>query len=582
MSELMKSKIKNLNKKKRFGYISKLDDESGKDYFFLERDLVNIDFDSLHEEMEVCFYPLVRKDTKYAKEIKLDVFSTPCIQSNEKEDSNYLFPNGKINNSELVIGIVSPVGAESNLVIESLKNKLKLFGYETEIIKISSILPPFNESNKASEYARIRYYMKQGDRFRNKTENNSILAIGAVEKINELRDQDIEKRAFIVDSLKHPDEVELLRKIYGNGFYLFGIHADKDRRMDFLIQEKGCTPESASELIKIDENENISYGQKTRDTYHLSDFFLNLGCNNDYMKSTLQRFLELIFSNPHLNPTFDEFAMFMAFNSSVRSGDLSRQVGAVISKNKQIIATGVNDVPAFGGGLYWAEQNPQTGKVEDFSEGKDYKRGIDSNKNTQNEIIQEILRDSETHLSLGSEQKEKLEEILKSSKISDLTEFGRVVHAEMEAILACGREGIPTVDSVLYCTTFPCHNCAKHIIASGIKRVVYVEPYPKSKALEFHSESIELKSSFDINDKICSDKVIFEPFIGVGPRRFLDLFSMNLGVGFKLKRKEKNGQISLWRDNNKAIRTPLLNQSYVDLEKEAISIWSNLKNDISD
>lgn len=300
------------------------------------------------------------------------------------------------------------------------------------------------------------------------------------------------------------------------------------------------------------------------------------------MKSTLQRFLELIFSNPHLNPTFDEFAMFMAFNSSVRSGDLSRQVGAVISKNKQIIATGVNDVPSFGGGLYWAEQNPQTGKVEDFSEGKDYKRGIDSNKNTQNEIIQEILRDSETHLSLGSEQKEKLEEILKSSKISDLTEFGRVVHAEMEAILACGREGIPTVDSVLYCTTFPCHNCAKHIIASGIKRVVYVEPYPKSKALEFHSESIELKSSFDINDKICSDKVIFEPFIGVGPRRFLDLFSMNLGVGFKLKRKEKNGQISLWRDNNKAIRTPLLSQSYVDLEKEAISIWSNLKNDISD
>lgn len=582
MSDLMKSKIKNLNKKKRFGYISKLDDESGKDYFFLERDLVNIDFDSLHEEMEVYFSPLVRKDTKYAKEIKLDVFSTPSVQSNEKEDSNYLFPNGKINNSELVIGIVSPVGAESNLVIESLKNKLKLFGYETEIIKISSILPPFNESNKASEYARIRHYMKQGDRFRNKTENNSILAIGAVEKINKLRDQDIEKRAFIVDSLKHPDEVELLRKIYGNGFYLFGIHADKDRRMDFLIQEKGCTPESASELIKIDENENISYGQKTRDTYHLSDFFLNLGCNNDYMKSTLQRFLELIFSNPHLNPTFDEFAMFMAFNSSVRSGDLSRQVGAVISKNKQIIATGVNDVPSFGGGLYWAEQNPQTGKVEDFSEGKDYKRGIDSNKNTQNEIIQEILRDSETHLSLGSEQKEKLEEILKSSKISDLTEFGRVVHAEMEAILACGREGIPTVDSVLYCTTFPCHNCAKHIIASGIKRVIYVEPYPKSKALEFHSESIELKSSFDINDKICSNKVIFEPFIGVGPRRFLDLFSMNLGVGFKLKRKEKNGQISLWRDNNKAIRTPLLNQSYVDLEKEAISIWSNLKNDISD
>ena len=85
-----------------------------------------------------------------------------------------------------------------------------------------------------------------------------------------------------------------------------------------------------------------------------------------------------------------------------------------------------------------------------------------------------------------------------------------------------------------------------------------------------------------MNDKTCSDKVIFEPFIGVGPRRFLDLFSMNLGVGFKLKRKQKNGQISLWGDDNKAIRTPLLNQSYLDLENEAISIWTNSKDSIQD
>ena len=268
--------------------------------------------------------------------------------------------------------------------------------------------------------------------------------------------------------------------------------------------------------------------------------------------------------------------MFMAFNSSVRSGDLSRQVGAVISKNKQIISTGANDVPSFGGGLYWAEPDIKTGKRNDFPDGKDYKRGIDSNKNTQNEIIQEILRDAVSELNLENEQKEKLERILKSSKISDLTEFGRVVHAEMEAILACSREGMSTVDSVLYCTTFPCHNCAKHIIASGIKKVIYVEPYPKSKALEFHSESIKLESSFEINNDD-QQKVIFEPFIGVGPRRFLDLFSMSLGSGFKLKRKEKNGHILHWEGKNKAIRTPLSPASYLELEQQAISIWNKVK-----
>lgn len=570
MSEI--SKIKVLNNKKRFGYISKLDGEIGKDYFFLETDLVNLDFDSLEVDAEVVFTRLERKGVRYAKDISINQIHDGTNRYTDC-DEDYLIPGGKINNSELIIGIVSSVGTESKLVIDSLKSKLELFEYNVEVIKISSLLPAYT---KTGEYTRIRHYMKQGDRFRDKTKNNSIMAAGAIEKINKIRETLSGKKAYIIDSLKHPDEVELLRKVYGDGFYLFGIHADKNRRMDFLTQEKGCNPEAANALIRIDENENISNGQKTRDTYHLSDFFLNLGSNNDQVKNTLQRFLELIFSNPHLNPTFDEFAMFMAFNSSVRSGDLSRQVGAVISKNKQIISTGANDVPAFGGGLYWAEPDIKTGKINDFPDGKDYKRGIDSNKNTQNEIIQEILRDAVSELNLENEQKEKLERILKSSKISDLTEFGRVVHAEMEAILACSREGMSTVDSVLYCTTFPCHNCAKHIIASGIKKVIYVEPYPKSKALEFHSESIKLESSFETNNDD-QQKVIFEPFIGVGPRRFLDLFSMSLGSGFKLKRKEKNGHILHWEGKNKAIRTPLSPASYLELEQQAISIWNKVK-----
>jgi deoxycytidylate deaminase len=72
----------------------------------------------------------------------------------------------------------------------------------------------------------------------------------------------------------------------------------------------------------------------------------------------------------------------------------------------------------------------------------------------------------------------------------DITEFGRPVHAEMEAILSCARIGISPKMGTLYCTTFPCHNCAKHIVAAGIKRVVYVEPYPKSKAEKLHSDSL--------------------------------------------------------------------------------------------
>ena len=144
----------------------------------------------------------------------------------------------------------------------------------------------------------------------------------------------------------------------------------------------------------------------------------------------------------------------------------------------------------------------------------------------------------------------------------------------MDALLSCSRAGIPTTGSSLYCTTFPCHNCAKHIIASGINRVVYVEPYPKSRALDFHSESIRLKSELITEPVDKTQLVSFEPFIGVGPRRFLDLFSMSLGSGSKLRRKDKGGNTLDWDKSNAPIRTPLIPKSYLDIEQAAAEMWN--------
>ncbi len=265
--------------------------------------------------------------------------------------------------------------------------------------------------------------------------------------------------------------------------------------------------------------------------------------------------------------------MFMAFSSSVRSGDLSRQVGAVIAKKQQIVATGANECPVSGGGLYWAEMDKESGNVIDKTDGKDYMRNEDSNKAEQNEIIHSILENIKSIEDVDSDTMHKVHEVLKKSRIRDLTEFGRVVHAEMEAILSCGREGISCIGSTLYCTTFPCHNCAKHIIASGISRVVYVEPYPKSKALEFHSDSIELKTQLDAQEN--SDRVIFEPFTGVGARRFLDFFSMNLGIGNKLKRKDKDGATLPWNKNNAKLRVAMLPKSYLEIENTASTIFDH-------
>jgi len=198
-------------------------------------------------------------------------------------------------------------------------------------------------------------------------------------------------------------------------------------------------------------------------------------------------------------------------------------------------------------------------------------REQDSNKEAQQDIINEIVSTIISSKIIDESKKANLEKILAESKISDLTEFGRVVHAEMEAILSCSRVGISTVGTSLYCTTFPCHNCAKHIVDAGISRVVYVEPYPKSRALELHSDSISLKTSSDGSEE--NSFVIFEPFTGVGARRFLELFSVNLGNGFKIKRKNKQGGTLDWNKATAVVRTPLLPKSYIDIELAATSVW---------
>ena len=81
--------------------------------------------------------------------------------------------------------------------------------------------------------------------------------------------------------------------------------------------------------------------------------------------------------------------------------------------------------------------------------------------------------------------------ILAGTRVTSIIEFGRIVHAEMSAITDAARRGLSVRGATLYCTTFPCHMCARHIISSGIKRVVYIEPYPKSMAKELYKGSLD-------------------------------------------------------------------------------------------
>src|SRR6187397_2389965 len=141
----------------------------------------------------------------------------------------------------------------------------------------------------------------------------------------------------------------------------------------------------------------------------------------------------------------------------------------------------------------------------------------------------------------------------------------------MDALVACARCGISTRGATLLCTTFPCHNCAKHVVAAGIRRVVYIEPYAKSQTFDLHRDSTVLdeKCGYSIapnaesfgSEPSGTDEpslVIFQPFIGVGPRRFFDLFSMKLSAGDPLVRKDRaTGDAVRWTKQKAEVRLPL-------------------------
>jgi deoxycytidylate deaminase len=222
--------------------------------------------------------------------------------------------------------------------------------------------------------------------------------------------------------------------------------------------------------METDAKEKVDYGQATRDAFQMADVFLSSDSADQ-----VSRFLSLLFGCPTLTPTPQEQAMFMAYAASLRSGDLSRQVGAaLIDSYGDLISVGCNEAPKSGGGLY---DPPTAGKPSH----RDIELGSDSNELEKEAIADRIVKGLE-----GASDPDAVRSSLKAAGFFDITEFGRSVHAEMEALLACARSGRSARNAILYTTTFPCHNCTRHIIAGGISKVIYIEPYAKSRASDLH------------------------------------------------------------------------------------------------
>ncbi|MCY1291089.1 tRNA-specific adenosine deaminase [compost metagenome] len=243
--------------------------------------------------------------------------------------------------------------------------------------------------------------------------------------------------------------------------------------------------------------------------------------------------------------------MYLAHSAALRSLDLSRQVGAAIfRKTGEIASLGANEVPKAGGGTYWAD---------DPYDAREYKLGADSNDTRKDELLDEVVQIAAHDQRLSDSQRRKLEK----SQFMDALEYGRIVHAEMSALSDAARLGISVQDATLYCTTFPCHMCAKHIVASGIAKVVFLEPYPKSLTSDLHSDSVKIEGmSRGAYGRFPS--VEFVPFFGITPRRYREFFS---------RTKRKSGAVfEAYKDDTPRAMVRESSASYLEMESAAIEV----------
>ena len=104
----------------------------------------------------------------------------------------------------------------------------------------------------------------------------------------------------------------------------------------------------------------------------------------------------------------------------------------------------------------------------------------------------------------------------------------------MDAITTAARNGIAVDGATLVCTAFPCHNCTRHLIAAGLRRIVYIHPYAKSLARDLHDDAVEIEPA---QAGPQAGKVVLEQYIGVAPRVYPQYFSFD-----QVDRKDARGR----------------------------------------
>lgn len=483
---------------------------------------------------------------------------------------------------EAFIGLIAPIGVDLDAVSVALAQALNKVAYKLNELRLTNILKEnskWYDIESSTEIERYTKFIKAGDRLCKESGRKDILALYGIASLSKYKERSPkvslpESVVHVFRQLKRVEEIRLLKEIYGRNIQFIACHAPREDRVNNLVRKmlknerasgKSRLEAKALEIIATDEDERDDpFGQRILECFPHSDYVLDCS-NHDVLAKSAERFVSIFFGSPFISPSMDEYCSYIANAASYRSLDLSRQVGAAIfGKDCELISLGCNEVPKSGGGTYWSDGS---------SDFRDYALGYDSNQKVREDMTRDALVRLQNSGWLADKFKSlKPDDLVTSafsegpkskggpfvnSMIADVIEFGRMVHAEMSALSDAARFRRSTQGATLFCTTLPCHMCTKLVIAAGIERVVYIQPYGKSLVGELYTDSVTFDESPD------SGKVRYETLKGVTPNGFKMAFHK------KAKRKNPDGTAAAW---NPTEATPIFLSTYpyyVQLEVKA-------------
>ena len=210
---------------------------------------------------------------------------------------------GKTITPEIIIALCGPMGTPLHDVAQTFQELLLGNDYSYEKVNIIRLSDEIRKQKPLGPEKSIRNLIEAGNDLRAEY-GNEILARFAIRRITLEREeaQQVSEKAsepdlfetaesavvpkvtlrycHIIDSIKHIDELKLLRSVYGDMLYVVGVYSPIEMRIARLERSKGQN-DHIHDLIDRDSGEEIDHGQRVEDTFRQADFLLRVEKNTD-------------------------------------------------------------------------------------------------------------------------------------------------------------------------------------------------------------------------------------------------------------------------------------------------------------